>query len=293
MDIAFDDTALGEQVRAILTAIRDGGGRALLVGGCVRDALLGRPAQDVDIEVYRLPAERLEALLAARFAIDRVGQAFGILKIHGLDVDVSLPRRESKAGLGHRGFAVQSDPDLSYEEAAARRDFTINAMAFDPLNGELIDPFDGRGDLRNRILRHTSARFSEDPLRVLRGAQFAARFDLTAAPETVAIARTIGLEGLAPERIYEEWRKLVAQGVRPSRGLHFLKECEWIRFFPEPAALIGCAQDPGWHPEGDVWEHTLYCMDAYARGRTGDAWEDLVVGWAVLCHDFGKPRTTK
>jgi len=293
MDVEIPDSKVREAVRAVCELVGgEPGGRALLVGGCVRDALLGRPAEEVDIEVYGVAPERLLQILEARFRTDLVGAAFGVIKLHGVPVDVSLPRRESKAGLGHRGFEIRSDPNLSPAEAAARRDFTINAMAFDPLTGELIDPFGGVRDLATRMLRHTSDHFSEDPLRVLRGMQFAARLECAVAPETVALCRSIEPEGLARERVFDEWRKLILLGVAISRGLAFLRDCGWVRHYPELEALIGCEQEPDWHPEGEVWVHTLHCMDAFARGRTADAREDLIVGLAVLCHDFGKPATT-
>jgi tRNA nucleotidyltransferase (CCA-adding enzyme) len=187
---------------------------------------------------------------------------------------------------------VAADPWMSIAEAARRRDFTINAMSVDLATGELEDPFGGSADLRHGLLRHTSERFAEDPLRVLRGMQLAARFDLDTTPETIELCRSIPFEGLAPERVFEEWRKLVLKGKRISRGLAFLRDTGWVRHFPELARLIDCPQDPQWHPEGDVWVHTLHVMDAFARARTGDDWEDLVVGFACLCHDLGKPATT-
>ena len=185
-------------------------------------------------------------------------------------------------------FDSEADP----AKAAARRDFTINAIALDPLTDEVIDPFDGRADLAAKILRHTSARFAEDPLRVLRAMQLVSRFDLDVAPETVALCRSIEPEDLPQERIFAEWKKLIQKGVHPSRGLAFLRDCGWLRHFPELEALIGCEQDPEWHPEGDVWIHTLHCMDAFAAERIGEEREDLIVGLAVLCHDLGKPATT-
>jgi len=272
--------------------VADAGGRALVVGGSVRDAALGIPAKDVDLEVYGIEPERLEQVLASRFAIDLVGRSFGVIKVKGLPIDVAMPRRESKSGLGHKGFKVLSDPWMSTEEAQSRRDFTINAVYMDPLTGELIDHFGGLDDLEVGVLRHTSDKFREDPLRVLRGMQFAARFDLTVAPETVALCRSIEPEGLPSERMFEEWRKLLVAGVRPSRGLDFLASCGWVRFFPELEAMIGCEQDESWHPEGDVWSHTVRCMDVFANERVGDETEDLIVGFAVLCHDLGKPATT-
>ncbi len=293
MEIRVDDGATREAYLAICDDVRQAGGHAYLVGGCVRDTALGIPTKNIDIEVYGVSPDRLVDLLSARFNVDLVGQSFGVIKVQHLPVDVSIPRRESKAGLGHRGFEILSDPDMTLEEAAARRDFTMNALALDPFSGEVVDYYGGLADIEGRVLRHTTERFAEDPLRVLRGMQFAARFDLVAAPETIELCRTIEPEGLAPERIFEEWRKLILQGVVPSRGLSFLRESGWIRYFPELAALVGCEQDPEWHPEGDAWTHTLHAMDAFADERTGDEWEDLVVGLAVLCHDLGKPETSE
>ncbi len=291
-NMQITDPALQEAQAVIYEAVRAAGGRALLTGGCVRNAALGLPATDLDIEIYGIPPDRLTAILSARFIMDLVGHAFGVLKIHGLPIDVSIPRRESKTGVGHRGFETLSDPFMTLEDAASRRDFTMNAMAFDPASGDLLDPYGGLRDLDARVLRHTSEKFVEDPLRVLRGMQFAARFDLTVAPETVALCRTLTPEHLARERVFEEWRKLLLLGVRPSRGLTFLREAGWLPYFPELQALIGCAQEPDWHPEGDVWIHTLHCLDAFATERLGQGLEDLVVGLAVLCHDLGKPAKT-
>lgn len=273
--------------------VRDAGGRAWLVGGSVRDLALGRVATDLDVEVFGVAADSLQACLAGAFELDLVGRSFGILKLRRWPVDVGLPRRETKTGLGHKGFAVHSDPHLDLPTAAARRDFTLNAVYCDPLTGEVADPWSGLPDLERRLLRHTSSAFSEDPLRVLRAMQLAARFGLKVVPDTVKLCRTITPEGLAGERIWGEWVKLLTLGARPSVGLRFLEDCGWLSRFPELDALRGCAQDPVHHPEGDVWNHTLHCLDAFAAERSGQAWEDLVVGCAVLCHDLGKPATTQ
>ena len=276
----------------VFESVREAGGRAYFVGGCVRDNLLGIASKDVDIEVYGIDPSRLENVLSRRFRTEMVGKSFGVWILKGYRIDVSMPRRERKMGVGHKGFEIETDPRLSPAEACARRDFTINAILFDPLNGEIIDPYGGRMDLSRGILRHTSERFSEDSLRVLRAMQFAARFNMNVAPETIGICSKIGFENLPPERVFEEWKKLILKGREISRGLNFLKDCGWVKYFPELAACIGCLQDPEWHPEGDVFVHTGYCMDAFARERIGDEREDLIVGLAVLCHDFGKPLTT-
>ncbi|HTB63048.1 MAG TPA: polynucleotide adenylyltransferase [Opitutales bacterium] len=272
--------------------VRDQGGRAVLVGGCVRDALLGQTAKDADLEVFGLAPDALEKLVASAYPVITVGKSFGVLKIRGLELDISLPRREKRTGPLHTDFAVDADPAMSFHDAAARRDFTLNAISWDPLTREMIDPFNGAGDLGAKVLRHTTERFAEDPLRVLRAMQFCARFEFTPAPETVALCATLTMDGISAERVFEEWKKLLVKGKRPSLGLKFLRDCGWVKYFPELVAIIGCPQDAQWHPEGDVWIHTLHCLDAFAARRTGDEWEDLVVGLAVLCHDLGKPATT-
>lgn len=276
----------------IAKALRDAGGRALLVGGCVRDGLLGVGSKDIDMEVYGLSTERVESVLGKDFKLDAVGRAFGVFIVKGYGIDVALPRRESKTGPKHTDFRVEGDPTMSPEEAALRRDFTINAMSYDPLEGVLLDPCGGRRDLEARLLRHVSDAFGEDALRVLRGMQFVARFSLRADADTVAICRGLDPLNLPQERLWDEWKKFILKGVNLSGGLAFLQECGWLRFFPELAALVGCEQDAKWHPEGDVWTHTGHCLDAFAEERMGDDWEDLVVGLAVLCHDFGKPETS-
>lgn len=286
------DTDLAEVLSRVCRTIAAAGGRAWLVGGVVRDRFLGLPMGDLDLEIFNLPATELRAVLEKEFALDLVGQSFGIIKLKGWPIDIGLPRREAKIGLGHKGFEVHSDPYMSLEDAAARRDFTINAVYFDPVTDEIEDPFGGLDDLANGKLRHTSPAFGEDPLRVLRGMQLAARFDLEVVPETVELCRHIEPEGLTSERIFGEWTKLITLGKVPSRGLGFLRDCGWLKYYPELAALPGVPQDPDWHPEGDVWVHTLHCMDAFAAEKIGDPWEDLVVGLAVLCHDLGKPGTT-
>ncbi len=273
---------------------------AYLVGGCVRDALLGAEQKDFDIEVFGLGYEALARALGRWGRTDLVGKSFGVVKLttgSGRDFDFSIPRRDSKVAAGHKGFAVTFDATLAPREAAARRDFTINALMWNPRTGELLDFFGGTEDLKNRVLRHVSEAFAEDPLRVLRGMQFAGRFDLTSAPETVELSRSIrgSYPELAVERVREEWFKWAAKSVRPSAGLRFLVDSGWDEHFPEIRALIGCPQDPEWHPEGDVFVHTGHCCDAMAElpeWRDADLETRIVLMLAILSHDFAKPATT-
>jgi tRNA nucleotidyltransferase (CCA-adding enzyme) len=270
------------------------GGRALIVGGWVRDRLLDRPNKDVDIEVFGITAERLRALLETIAPVNTVGESFTVYKV--ADVDVSLPRRESKIGRGHRAFAVTGDPSMTIAEAARRRDFTINAIAWDPVTGDYIDPFDGRADLlERRVLRAVDpATFPDDSLRVLRGVQFAARFELEMNPGTHALCAAIDLDDLPAERVWGELEKLLLLAARPSIGLELALSLGVIaRLFPEIHALVGCPQEPEWHPEGDVWVHTLMVVDQ-ARGRIADLDrpQQIAVMLGALCHDLGKPPTT-
>jgi tRNA nucleotidyltransferase (CCA-adding enzyme) len=274
--------------------------RVYLVGGCVRDWLLNLPNKDYDVEIFGLDYERMAEALTRWGKVDRVGKSFGVVKLtlpSRHTYDFSIPRRDSKVAPGHKGFRIVFDPTLEPREAAARRDYTINSLMFDPRRGELLDFFRGREDLRRGILRHTSPAFPEDPLRVLRGMQFAARFDLDAAPETIELARSIkaSYPELAKERVREEWFKWAEKSTTPSRGLKFLQQSEWVEHFPELAAVRGVPQDPEWHPEGDVWNHTLHCCDALAKlvpWKNADSQSRIVYMLAVLTHDFGKAQTT-
>lgn len=274
--------------------------RAFLVGGCVRDALLGLPVKDFDVEVFGVSYEQLAKALNKWGRTDLVGRSFGVVKLttrSGIGYDFSIPRRDRKVGPGHTGFRITFDAGITPEDAASRRDFTINALMFDPRVGTVLDFFGGQNDLKNRVLRHTSAAFVEDPLRVLRGMQFAARFNLTPAPETVALCRNIKATyaELAVERVREEWFKWAAKSAVPSIGLRFLADTEWIEHFPEISALRGVPQEPEWHPEGDVFTHTCHCCNALV---TLPAWravdDETRIVWmlAELAHDFAKPQCT-
>jgi tRNA nucleotidyltransferase (CCA-adding enzyme) len=287
--------AAPDLARDVARLARDHGGRALVVGGWVRDRLLGLESKDLDIEVYGIPAEELRALLSRLGRVDTVGESFTVYKVGGLDV--ALPRRESKVGRGHRGFAVTGDPNLSVEDAARRRDFTINAIAWDPLDGTYLDPHGGRADLDRRILRavdpHT---FGDDSLRVLRAVQFAARFDLTLDDRTADLCRAIPLDDLPAERIWGELEKLLLLARRPSRGFALALDLGVVAaLFPEMHALVRCPQEPDWHPEGDVWTHTLLVIDQARRlldESARDRARQVTIMLGAVCHDFGKPTTT-
>jgi tRNA nucleotidyltransferase (CCA-adding enzyme) len=284
-----------EQVLNLAEAVRNEGGRALLVGGCVRDELMGKQPKDWDVEIYGIEPQRLRELLDAFGPVNVVGEAFTVYKL-GAHLDISLPRRERKTGRGHRAFFIEGDPEMTVEEATARRDFTINAILKDPLTGEIIDPHNGRADLQQRIIRAVSSEtFSEDSLRVLRAAQFAARFEFGVEPETVSLCRSIDLSDLPSERVWGEVEKLLLHAEHPSIGLKWLRDLGAIdQLLPEIRALIDVHQDPEWHPEGDVFVHTSLVIDR-AHELIGDLpyAKQVTVMLAALAHDFGKPATTE
>jgi tRNA nucleotidyltransferase (CCA-adding enzyme) len=293
VDVHIDSSPALDLAVAIAQRVRDAGGRALIVGGWVRDQLMSRPSKDLDLEVYGLPADRLKDLLGAFGTVNTVGESFTVYKVAG--VDVSLPRRESRTGRGHKSFAVIGDPNLSFDEAARRRDFRVNAIAWDPLNAEYIDPFNGRADISAKLLRAVDLRtFGEDSLRVLRAVQFAARFEFTLDPATRDLCREIALDDLPSERIWMEIEKLLLQAPRPSAGFTLALDLGVIgRLFPEIEALVGCEQEPEWHPEGDVWVHTLMVIDqARTRIHDLDRARQIVIMLGAVCHDLGKPPTT-
>jgi tRNA nucleotidyltransferase (CCA-adding enzyme) len=285
---------LVEVIRALAVV-----GRPLLVGGCVRDWLMNRVPNDYDLEVYGASQSSVDQALARFGNVEPVGRNFGVIKFRrdGIDYDITLPRKERKTGSGHRGFEVEADPSLSPSVALARRDFTINSTAVDPLSGEIVDPFGGQSDLAKGVLRHTSEAFIEDPLRVLRAFQFAGRFNLRLDPTTANLCSSIvgRFDELPVERLWGEWAKWAGESTSPSAGLRVLKESGWLRHFPEIEKLKDLKQEPEWHPEGDVFEHTCHCLDALASFQEWKALEmneRRILMLAVLAHDFGKALTT-
>ena len=291
--------ALPQSVETIVRELRTAGHRAVIVGGAVRDAMLGLPAKDIDVEVYGIAYDRLAGLMSQHGRVDLVGKSFGVVKLHAADgdYDFAVPRRDSKFGLHHRDFHAEFDPEITPKDAAARRDFTINAMGWDPIEESLLDFYGGAEDLKSGLLRATSHAFSEDPLRVLRGLQLAARFDLALEPQTALMCRTIidQYGTIATERVGDEFMKWATKGRKPGRIAEYLKASGWDVHFPEISGLSGTPQDPDWHPEGDVGTHTMLVVDAAAmvaerEGIEGD--DRAVLIFSALCHDFAKPKTT-
>jgi tRNA nucleotidyltransferase (CCA-adding enzyme) len=289
-----------EVARRVAEAAAAAGGRGLIVGGWVRDRLRGRPSKDMDIEVFGVPQDRLLPLLAPLGRVEPVGQSFPVYKLIPTagspgEIDVALPRRESKRGRGHKGFEVHGDPSMSVADAARRRDFTINAIAWDPLTEAYEDPCNGRADLARGLLRAVDPRtFPDDSLRALRAVQFAARFEFALDEQTAALCRDLPLDDLPAERIWGEIEKLLLQAARPSIGFRLALDLGVIRqVLPDLLPLVGCEQEPEWHPEGDVWTHTLMVIDK-ARELNGelDRARLTTVMLGAVCHDLGKPPTT-
>ncbi len=285
----------------IAEAVRAAGGRALVVGGYPRDMVMHQKlgkrleTKDVDLEVYGLGLNELKELIEPIHHVNSVGASFGVLKVSTLDV--SLPRKDSKTGQGHRGFVIEADPQLSHAEAARRRDFTINTLALDPLTGELFDEHHGVHDIERQMLRMVDPdTFGDDPLRALRAMQFVGRFGFTIESETLQLARSLDLHELSHERIGEEWTKLLLKSEHPSAGLKAALELGVIeQLHPEFMALTDTPQEPEWHPEGSVWNHTLLAADVAAgiirrEGLGRD--EALTVVLGAICHDLGKSLTT-
>lgn len=275
--------------------LQNGAKNVLLVGGFARDLIFRYNSADIDLEVYGLTLEDIQDILRSRnYSVDLVGKSFGILKVNNT-FDISIPRRDNKTGAGHTGFDILSDPGMSFEEAALRRDFTINSFGVD-VNGDVQDPYGGIVDFKECRLKHVSSAFAEDPLRVLRGMQFAARFDMYVSEETAALCAKMSHGELPKERIWEEWKKWALKGNVPSKGIQFLVDTSWICNYPEINNLRGVKQDYEYHPEGDVYVHTLQVVDFAAKIADRQKLSDndrLILLFSALCHDFGKPSTTE
>ena len=274
--------------------VRKAGGRVFYVGGFVRDRLLCISNKDVDIEVHGVEPDVLLGILRRIGEPLTFGKSFGVFALKGEDIDIAMPRRERATGTGHRDFDVEVDPFIGTREAASRRDFTINSMMEDVLTGEIVDHFGGRRDLDEGVIRHIDPdTFIEDPLRVLRGAQFAARFNFAIAPDTIELCRGIDLSTLSRERVEEELKKALLKADKPSIFFESLRKMNQLDvWFPELKQTIGLEQDPVFHPEGDVWTHTMDVIDRAAafRDRVSEPYRFMLL---ALTHDLGKIVTTE
>ena len=290
---------LPDSIKELAKTLLDNNARAFIVGGFVRDHFLGIDSKDIDIEVYGVSSlDKLKTVLEDLAPVHEVGKSFGVLKLclDGYDLDISLPRTEIKTGKGHKGFHIQTNGQLDYTSAAKRRDFTMNSIGYDIKTDFFLDPYEGRKDIEEGIIRHVDDdSFIEDPLRVLRAVQFAARFNFTLNDNTIKLCQNMvekkALEELPKERIFEEYKKLLLKADKPSQGFELLDELQAL--YPELKALQGIAQDKTYHPEGDVWIHTMMSLDAMAQLRTGDSKRDLTLMLATLCHDLGKVEATQ
>ena len=313
------DIEVPEQIKSLCQLFQGLGGRALLVGGSVRDAVISQEvpeleltSKDFDLEIYGIAPEDLRRILDITFGEHNVrleGEAFQVYKVAILGVkglvDISIPRIDNKISLDSsgrgRGFVIEGDPTMNIVEAASRRDLVFNSLAYDPLTRVTYDPFGAVESIRNRTIEVTDPEtFVEDPLRVLRVMQFSSRFGFKVSEEATLLCRAMVeaglLDKLPKERITEEFVKLFTKGIKPSIGLEFIREIGLVeRWYPELHALIGCEQDPDWHPEGDVWSHTMQTVDAASKIADRENLDDkdrLVLCLAALGHDFGKPTTT-
>ena len=287
----LDDQKMAQMVARLVS---EKGGHTYYVGGFVRDALIGRENKDVDIEVHGITPACLEEILDSVGQRLSMGESFGIFGLKGYSLDIAMPRKEEVRGQGHRDFDIFVDPFIGTHAAARRRDFTCNALMQDVLTGEIVDHFGGAEDLRTGILRHVNDEsFAEDPLRVLRAAQFAARFGFRVAEETVAICRKMELQHLPSERIEGELKKALLKADKPSIFFEVLRQMDQLDvWFPELKALIGVQQNPVYHSEGDVWTHTMMVLDEAAKLRSraeNPYWFML----SALTHDFGKAVCTE
>ncbi|MBP7783760.1 MAG: CCA tRNA nucleotidyltransferase [Aliarcobacter sp.] len=289
----------------ILINLQELGATPILVGGCVRDYFLNIPVKDYDVEIFGIDCfEIIEKSLKKYGSVKLVGKSFGVLtlRVDEYDFDFALPRIEKKTGNTHQDFEVITNANLSFKEAAIRRDFTINAIGYDFSKKEFLDPFNGINDLRNKTIKHIDDdTFIEDSLRVYRAVGFASRFDFKIEEKTKVLCKQIVLNDelkyLPKERIYEELKKLFLKSSKPSIGFELIRELGILKYFPELEVLINCIQEPEYHPEGDVWIHTMMCLDEMARilkeENIKDEYKKLYLFYAILCHDFGKPFCTK
>lgn len=280
-------------IHKIVEKIAEHQGQTFLVGGAVRDMVMQLPIHDLDIEVHGLTEHQLETILSECGPVNLVGKSFGVWRVNGLDADWSLPRTDSKG----RKPVVTCNPFMGIEDAARRRDLTMNAMAYNLHTQELIDPFNGKQDIANKLLRSPDPQFfTQDPLRFYRVMQFIGRFAMYPDEELNALCTTMDISTISRERIEEEFKKLLLQSKRPSLGIRWLKDIGRLKeILPELYKTIGIEQNPQWHPEGDVFEHSMQAVDAAAAiiPKYNSEFEKLILMYAALCHDLGKVTTSR
>ncbi len=290
---------LNPSILKLSQTLLDHNARPFIVGGFVRDHYLGIESKDIDIEVYGISSlDSLKSALETLAPVHEVGKSFGVLKISldGYDIDIALPRTEIKTDKGHKGFHIQTNGHLDFTTASKRRDFTMNAIGYDIKTDFFLDPHGGKEDIKKGIIRHIDdTSFIEDPLRVLRAVQFAARFNFKLEANTLKLCQDMirrhMLDELPKERVFEEYKKLLLKANRPSLGFELLDTMGALD--PELKAIQGVVQNKQYHPEGDVWTHTMMSIDAMVKLKTGDTKRDLILMLAVLCHDLGKAETTR
>ena len=273
------------EIIEIANKIKEKGGNLYLVGGAVRDELLGREVHDEDYLMVGLSQEEFEELFPNAY---KRGKFFGVYDIEGKEF--ALARKERKEGIGHKGFEVIAGKEITLEEDLSRRDITINAIAKDVLTGKIEDPYNGIEDIKNKIIRATTKFFKEDPLRVYRVARFAASLDFKVEEKTLKMMNELReeLNSLSSERIYDEFRKALATN-KPSVFFEILRKADVLDVhFKEIYDLIGQTQPKQYHPEGDSYNHTMMVVD-----KSAELTDDLAIRFSCLVHDLGKGITPK
>lgn len=296
---------LNTDIQSIIQKLNDKGHQCLVMGGAVRDAILGIEPKDIDIEVYGISYEKLIDFLSDYGKVDLVGQKFGVIIFNpsysNIKYDFSIPRTENKLGVGHKGFDIKIDSNLTIKEAAIRRDFTMNSIAFDPIENKLYDFFGGVEDIKNKVIRHASDKFIEDYLRILRAMQFQARFGFSIHKDTILLIQEMlkssdEFNTLAKERLFEEWAKWAEKGTHHNLIFKFMRDTGLIEYYPLLKSLKETPQDTIYHPEGDVEIHTELClahMDKVIERENITGSEKIVLVMSILLHDIAKPQTTK
>ncbi|RXJ94445.1 polynucleotide adenylyltransferase [Malaciobacter molluscorum] len=298
-------TKLPKILIKILHSLQEIGAKPILVGGCIRDYFLDINSKDYDIEIFNIDKlEKIQSVLSKYGNVKLVGKSFGVLtlSVDNFEFDFALAREEKKVSSGHKGFEVVTSKNMSFEQASLRRDFTINSIGYDYFEDKILDPHNGLNDLKNGILRYVNKNtFEEDALRVYRAVQFCSRFNLKIEEKTFTLCQRIvdtqEFQELPKERVFEEFKKLFLKSTKPSIGFELLRKIDILKYFPEIKNLIGCIQDKQYHPEGDVWIHTLMCIDELARildkSDITDEYRKLYLFYSILCHDLGKPFCTQ